>query len=78
MRHHISDESLKATTHCEKAFSCLEEDRNGLCEVEHCVSETVHFIKRLNDLSCFYQQPFGSGHFCACPTRKELFNRYKI
>lgn len=78
MTHHVSDESLRATTHCEKRFSCLTEDRKDLCQVEYCVNESVHFIKYLKNDSCCYQQAFGAGHFCACPTRKELFNRYKI
>jgi len=78
MKLHISDESLKATTHCKKAFSCLTGDRKDLCTVEQCVSEKIHFIKCLNDSFCFYRHSFGMGHFCACPTRQELFNKYEI
>lgn len=78
MSYHVSAESQKATTGCEKGFSCLMGDRKDLCVVEACVDGKVHFIKCLNRGYCSYQQPFGMGHVCTCPTRKELFNKFKI
>ena len=78
MKLHVSDEIQKATTHCEKGFSCLAGDRKDICTVETCVVEKIYFIKCLNEGYCSYQHQFGSAYFCDCPTRKDLFNKYKV
>jgi len=78
MKPEISDESRQAATRCAKGFACLTGDRKDLCAVETCIGEKVHFVKCLQVGNCAYQHPFGSGHFCTCPVRKELFNKYKI
>lgn len=78
MRFLINDETLQATTDCEKGFSCLNGKIYDLCKVESCINEKVHFIKCANDGYCTYQDPFGYDFVCACPTRKEIYNKYKI
>ena len=74
----VSSEAKQATTDCEKGVSCLEGKRKDLCEVESCIGQKVHFIKRLNEGNCSYQHSFGEQNFCSCPIRKEIFNKYKI
>ncbi len=72
----IPDDVIKLATKCTKNFSCLYGDTERLCKVEYCVSDTVHFIKCLEP-TCSYKVAFGSGDFCTCPIRKEIYNRYK-
>ncbi len=74
----ISDESLQATTKCKKGFSCLKGNRKDLCKVESCIDEKIHFIKCLNSKHCFYQASYGGSHYCSCPARKEIYNKYNI
>lgn len=77
MKIEIGDDVIKATTKCEKCFSCLSDNLEHSCKVEYCVSDTVYFVKCLNLAHCNYKVPFGDGHFCTCPIRKEIYNRYK-
>ena len=78
MKYQASDGAQKATTKCTKAFACLKENGTPLCAVEHCINGEIYFLKCLRDIICSYQNSFGTGHYCTCPTRKELFNKYKI
>ena len=78
MNYQVSDESLKATTQCETKFSCLTGDRKNMCAVEDCVNKEVYFIKYPNNGRCAYKCTFGENHFCTCPIRKELFNKFSV
>jgi len=78
MEIYIPDQIRNTATKCKKRFSCLESERNNLCKVEYCVGGEIHFIKCLNDESCFYQNVFGGETFCSCPVRKEIYNKYEI
>lgn len=74
----ISDESRQAMTKCAKRLSCLADDVKDLCPVESCVDKKLYFVKCLNNLACAFQRRFGAGHYCTCPVRKEIFDRYRI
>jgi len=74
----VSDEAIKETTHCEKGFACLRKDGHDLCSVDNSVIDRIYFIKCLSDNRCSYQEEFGFGHFCACPIRRELHDKYRI
>jgi hypothetical protein len=74
----ISDKTINETTHCEKGFSCLTKDGYDLCSVDNCVLDTIYFIKCMCDNPCSYKDRFGFGHFCTCPVRKELHDKYRI
>lgn len=78
MKLQVSDQTLKTTIYCEKEFSCLKGNRNDLCRVERCVNEKVYFITCLNEGYCSYRHTFGPSYFCSCPTRQEIFDKYKI
>jgi hypothetical protein len=73
----IADDTIRHTTKCKLNFSCLLGNRKDLCKVEYCVGK-IHFMKCLNKEYCDYQIPFGDSRICNCPTRKELYSRYKI
>lgn len=74
----ISEEVLKNTTKCIKDFSCLRKDREDLCKIESCIENKIYFIKCLSDEPCQYKATFGYSLVCTCPTRKELYNLYKM
>jgi hypothetical protein len=75
----IDQEIIKETTECEKNFSCLTKSRRELCEIEITLfSGKVHFIKCKQDLECNYKIDFENESCCFCPTRKEIYNKYKL
>ena len=74
----VSEKTINETDKCDKNFTCLEEDGKNLCPIEDCVGGKVHFIKCLDSKPCQYKTFFGDGFVCCCPTRKELYNKYKI
>ena len=77
MKIEISENVINATTKCEKGFSCLSDNLEPACKVEYCVSNSVYFVKCLNTANCSYKVSFGDGHFCTCPIRKEIYDKYK-
>lgn len=75
----ISDKTLKDTIKCKKGFSCLSGDQKGLCQVTLHPYKTLYFIEcRNNEEECIYQTPIDNAYICACPTRKEIYDRYGI
>ena len=78
MRLEIDAEITAETTRCADNFSCLSGDSEKLCEVEDCVSNTIHFVKCLESSHCNYKVPFGNGHVYTCPTRMEIYNCYQM
>jgi hypothetical protein len=74
----IAETTLKRTLSCKKDFCCLTGSREYLCEVVSSVGSSMVQIKAVSQRSCKYYVPFGSASYCVCPTRNELFNRYKI
>lgn len=74
----VSLEARRATKMCPSGFSCLAGDRKDLCAVERSVNGEVIFVKCLHEGDCSFSHPFGNGHICVCPVRKEIFNTYKI
>lgn len=76
---HISEVSRKKSEKCPYAFQCLEEGRN-ICEVGIYIEGDGLFLKKAKYAKCPYKK-FGNkrSHYqCSCPTRMELYKRYKI
>ena len=76
MKIEISEETLKKTTRCRKGFSCLSGTRKDMCVVDP--KDMKLLIICLSDENCGYKTPLNDKIICACPTRKELLERYKI
>ena len=75
----IDKEILEETTECNKNFSCLTKSGGELCEIEITLfSDKVYFIKCKQDLICNYKMDFEKESCCFCPTRKEIYNKYKF
>jgi len=75
----IDPKTLKETIHCDNAFECLKSENYAcrIARVDSCIIETVLFIncpKRL----CNYKMNYGYNYtVCNCPTRKEIYKKYK-
>lgn len=74
----INRKIINETKYCENDFECLRNDNHHcfLMKVDNCISEKVLFIN-CTQLSCNYKMNFGNGTICNCPTRKEIYNKYK-
>jgi hypothetical protein len=72
----IDEDTLKSTIKCEKDFSCLK-GQNEFCKIEYCVSD-VYFGKCKEHTYCIYKRALGDSFFCSCPTRKEIYSKYKL
>ncbi len=73
----VSADTLKKTEKCRNNFACLDGKDNCLCEIEDSFDSRVLFVKAGNR-PCDYKMSFGYSYVCNCPTRKELYSRYKV
>ena len=73
----IEKEILDKTVHCTKDFDCIKND-NIYCKVESCINNEVHFVECTEQNFCSYKMTFGSSYICNCPTRKEIYNKYRL
>jgi len=69
---------LQKTTHCINDFSCLFGDKTCLCDVVTSNEEDIIEIKAQPSRSCKYCISLDSASYCHCPTRVEIYNRYKM
>lgn len=77
----IDQEIIDQTTACNNNFACLKGDSDCLGKVASCSDNSGLFVKadaNCNKVSCIYCLPFENTFFCSCPTRKEIYKRYKI
>ena len=69
---------LKKTTRCKYDFSCLSGDHSCMCEVIELKGISSIKIRPNPYTPCSYDLPFHQSHYCVCPTRREIFVKYKI
>ena len=74
----VDEDIKKGTTKCEKDFRCLADNTYELCRVTETVRDNVLFIQCEGDNYCNYRISFGYSFICSCPTRKEIYNKYKV
>ena len=73
----IDQTILEKTTTCRKCFNCLTDEKHILCKIEHCINN-VYFLEWSAKNNCRYKLKFGLEKICMCPTRKEIYKKYKI
>ena len=76
MKLKIPNKTIKATTKCHQNFACLE-NPDVVCEVENCIHDGVCFVKCAESKNCNYIVPYGYSYICTCPTRIEIYNKYR-
>ncbi len=78
MTFEISDE-IKKMTKCLFNFECLNSNHCNICPIERKFDGILLATdEKKQKAGCAYLIPFGYRHFCKCPVRIELFERYKI
>jgi hypothetical protein len=78
MQLEIDQKTISATTRCRKGFACLHCNDNVYCPIEDCIMGKIHFIKCLHEQPCGYKAQLNGFSICTCPTRKEIYNRYRL
>lgn len=81
MKYKIDADILNMTTKCKEDFSCLSGEDKCLCEVEEMIKTNGRFLfikPKSNIQNCNYKIKPGNSFSCFCPTRIELYDRYKI
>ena len=74
----IDESVLNRTFNCKDDFRCLTGNKECLCDVVGSIGSSLLQIKSEFPTHCKYRIPFDSSDYCLCPTRNELYNRYKI
>ncbi len=74
----IREDIIKLTTRCMNDFSCLDGVKKCLCEVRGSSGQDTPFINFSLDRECIYCVPIKNSTLCFCPTRREIYKRYKI
>jgi hypothetical protein len=76
----ISEEILSQTTKCPKNFQCLTNRQTTMCSIDGVIDKyNGLFISKKTRRNCPYLTLFGYySYICTCPTRREIYIRYKI
>lgn len=73
----IDELVVKKTNHCTHRFECLKVENYFLdAKVEKCLDGEILFVS-CGNRRCNYRMDFGKSTICYCPTRKEIFRKYK-
>jgi len=80
MAYQISEETKKKTTKCLYNFECLNNDKWNTCSIgSELLGNGLVIENKCNKSDCNYSMLFGySYYFCHCPTRREIYQTYKI
>lgn len=74
----IDETTIRSTVNCRNDFRCLSGDTECLCEVKYSTSYDMLEIIPKSDIACSHRISLGKMHFCMCPTRVEIYKKYKI
>ena len=77
MKRRISDEVRAKTNQCPHEFGCLTCDKT-VCSVNQLIEGGGVFVRQPQDVFCPYLEHFNDSHICHCPTRRELYERYRV
>ena len=74
--HSVDNETLEKTTRCQQK-GCLSGD-DIMCPVERALTTDLLFVHYdASNCTCRYSVSFGDSFMCLCPTRHEIFHKYK-
>ena len=74
----IDEAVIRSTVNCQYGFRCLSGDTTCLCEVTDSIGYDMLEVNPKSDKDCCHRISLGKMNFCNCPTRVEIYNRYKI
>ncbi len=73
----VDQAALSATEKCKNEYSCLSGSSKCLCCVTDSFDGAVLFVNPPCSNICGYLMSYGYSYVCNCPTRKEIYNKYK-
>ena len=71
------DKDIIKQTKCKKDFKCLDGPANIDCKVLCLIGGDHHYVSCSNYAPCEYMTNFAGSDICNCPTRKEIYRKYK-
>jgi hypothetical protein len=74
----VSNNVRQATRDCPREFGCLVERNGDLCKVSCCVDGAMVFVTCEHEGPCPYKHEVWERVLCACPVRREIYNRYRV
>ena len=74
----IDEAVIRSTVNCQYSFRCLSGDATCLCEVKDSIKYDMLEVNPKSDIGCCHRISLGKKNFCICPTRVEIYNRYRI
>jgi len=77
VKFNVDQAAINKTDKCRNAYSCLSGGKECICSVKDSFNGTVLFINPRDTNICSYMMSFGYSYVCNCPTRKEIFKKYK-
>ncbi len=78
MAYEVPQETLERTKNCPFAFACQKPGQWAPCTVVSHVNRQVLFVNPREKGICPYFSLFGLDYICGCPTRAEIYSRYKV
>jgi hypothetical protein len=80
MKYDVPQNIVNNTTQCDNNFLCLSEKWKPCGKANRLIEgKLVSILINQEQLrNCNYGVPFGWGYYCSCPTRVEIYKRYKI
>ncbi|MBC8180593.1 hypothetical protein H8E88_05660 [candidate division KSB1 bacterium] len=78
MKYTVDRITLRITTKCTKDFVCQTDKPKNLCKIEVHKFNFVTSIHCLEKALCNYKICIGFAKVCGCPTRAELYKKYKV
>ena len=69
---------IQSKVNCKYDFRCLSREKACLCEVKESIGYDMLKIEPKSNVDCSHLISLRKTNFCNCPTRVEIYNRYKI
>ena len=73
----IDDETVKQTTKCPYNFQCLSDPDFEFCPIKESLGIDILVLKNPKYRSCPYLLCYDDNHICNCPTRCEIYEKYR-
>ena len=73
---------IESSDRCNQCYLCNQANWDSCCKVDENINnlilhvDVVHNNERM--IKCNYHLPFGGEHYCTCPARKYIYNKYKM
>jgi hypothetical protein len=78
----IDQESLDLSNRCNQHHICNNEKWKTCGNVNEIISNMILHIDEVYDdnkmMLCNYHLPFGGEHYCTCPARKYIYNKFNV